>query len=101
MNDNRKISEIYFETINAIDNLKINSTDEEKEELFKTINKNKTYLGFDNFEAEMLSYGAIKDLELAINKNIRIAKEGTNNPILQDLQELIKEEPEFLEQFNF
>ncbi|KZX15274.1 hypothetical protein MBCUT_15990 [Methanobrevibacter cuticularis] len=96
-----KISEIYSETITAIRELRMDSSDEEKEELYKIINKNKNYLGFDNFEAEMISYWKIKDLELEIHKNIRMASQGSNSISLKDLQEKLEEEPTFIEQFNF
>ncbi|KZX16669.1 hypothetical protein MBCUT_07070 [Methanobrevibacter cuticularis] len=98
----KKISEIYTETIKAIRDFQPGKTTEkEKDRIFNTINENKKYLGFDHFNPNLMTYERIKELEHDIHDNIVMASHGSQFVFLSDLKKKLKEEPSFLEQFNF
>ncbi|KZX17123.1 hypothetical protein MBCUT_03550 [Methanobrevibacter cuticularis] len=59
----KKVSEIYGETIKAIRDFKLEiTTEKEKQEIFNIINENKKYLGFDYFNSNLMSYERIRKL---------------------------------------
>lgn len=96
----RKISEIYQETITAIDKLKPSMSWEEEEKIYKIIIKNKNDLGLQ-LNLYVMNYEQLKSIPTIINKNIEMATKSYESVHLKTLKRKLEEEPSFIEQFNF
>ena len=100
MTENRKISEIYQETIESINKLKPDMTIEKQNEIFDIILKNRDYLGI-TFNPRLMSLDRIKELNIDIIDNIELASRDSKLVKLRKLKRKMDEEPSFIKQFNF
>ncbi len=96
----RKISTVYDETITAIKSLKPDMAFEEKEKILETLKNNKDYFGL-TINPYVMNYDELKRVPIWIMNHLEMYKRGHNLVTFTLMKEKIKEEPEFLERFNF
>lgn len=100
MKNNRKISIVYDETITAVNSLKKDMDFEEKEKILKILKNNKDYFGL-TINPYVMNYDELKKIPIWIMDHIEMYKRGFNLVTFTLMKKKIKEEPEFLERFNF
>nr|WP_302577965.1 hypothetical protein [Methanobrevibacter arboriphilus] len=100
MKNNRKISTVYDETITTINSLKEDMSSKEREEILETLKNNKDYFGL-TINPYVMTFKELKNIPILIIDHLEMYKRGFNLVTFTLMKEKIKEEPSFLERFNF
>lgn len=100
MKNNRKISTVYDETIQAVKDLQEDMAFEEKEKILETLKKNKDYFGL-TINPYVMTFKELKNIPILIMDHIEMYNRGFTLVTFNLMKQKIKEEPEFLERFNF
>ena len=89
MKNNRKISIVYDETLQAIKDLKEDMGFEEKEKILKTLKNNKDYFGL-TINPDVMTFKELKNIPILIMDHLEMYSMGFNLVTFNLMKEKIK-----------